>query len=257
MTRRESSPSGASGRTVFIADVHLRPREFEKEQLLEGFLDSLRGPGNTLFILGDFFDLWVGPRHHGLGEYDRVLEHLRALSGSGARVYFLAGNRDFYGAEDLAEEIGAEFIPAPRIFELSGIPVYVAHGDLLCARDLRYRVGRFIVRNRLAQWFFLNFPLELSFFLAHIYRVLSRRLLAHTHQSIVTIVPEVAEAIFAEGADVIVSGHLHREQRRTFTVDGRTCRLFTLGDWNGGARYLELIDGTFAFRQFTPALHPG
>jgi UDP-2,3-diacylglucosamine hydrolase len=231
-----------------VADVHLRPGERAKEEAALRFLREQAVAGNRLFILGDFFDLWVGPRHHGLGEYDAVVEQLTAVAREGTEVYFLPGNRDFYGAELLAREIGAHFIPRPQVFELDGLRVYVAHGDLLCARDLRYRVGRGLVRNRFAEWLFLNFPLELSCYLAHGYRSLSRRLLGQRDARIVQVLPEVARAIFASGADVIVAGHVHRAEERTFDLDGHSYRLFTLGDWSEETSYLELCAGTFAFR---------
>ena len=253
--RPPGGPAGESEtpRTTFVADVHLRPGERAKEETALHFLREQSAPGNRLFILGDFFDLWVGPRHHGLGQYDAVVEQLRALTRGGTEVYFLPGNRDFYGAELLAQEIGAHFIPTPRVFELEGLRVYVAHGDLLCARDLRYRVGRGLVRNRLAEWLFLNFPLELSFYLAHGYRMLSRRLLGHRDARIVHVLPEVAKAVFAAGADVIVAGHVHRAEERGFTLNGHSYRLFTLGDWSQEASYLELCAGTFTFRTLAPA----
>ena len=243
-------------RTIFLADVHLRPGEEAKERALLAFLSSLRGRGHRVFILGDFFDLWVGPRHHGLGEYDRVVEQLQEVSRSGTEIYFLPGNRDFYGAEHLAREIGARFVPHPREFHLEGQRVYVAHGDLLCARDLRYRIGRALVRNRLAEWFFFNFPLALSFYLAHGYRTLSRRILAHRDTRIVSILPEAAEKVFATGVDVIVAGHVHRAEVHEFNRNGRVCRLFTLGDWSEEASYLELTDGAFTFCTFGPILKP-
>ena len=254
MSGKPDRPSGEPTRTIFLADVHLRPGERAKEHALLAFLTSLAGPENRLFILGDFFDLWVGPRHHGLGEYDRVVEQLQELSRSVGELYFLPGNRDFYGAEMLAREIGARFVPRPRIFELEGLRVHVAHGDLLCARDLRYRVGRALVRNHLAEWFFFNFPLELSFYLAHGYRTLSRRILAHRDTRIVRILPEEAEKVFASGADVIVAGHVHQAELQEFDLGGRVCRLFTLGDWSEEASYLELTNGTFTFRTFGPIL---
>ncbi len=241
-------------RTIFLGDVHLRPGERAKETALVEFLAELARPGIRLFIVGDFFDLWVGPRHHGLGEYDEVVERLKEVSRAGARLYFLPGNRDFYGAELLAREIGARFVPEPRVFELDGLRVYVAHGDLLCTRDLRYRVGRALVRNRLAQWFFLNFPLPLSFYLAHGYRTLSRRILAHRDERIVSIVPEAAEQVFASGADTIVAGHVHEAGDQEFDLDGSTCRLFTLGDWSKEASYLQLTNGAVAFRTFGPII---
>lgn len=252
--RRGDRPAGGPTRTIFLGDVHLRPGERAKETALLEFLAELARPGIRLFILGDFFDLWVGPRHHGLGEYDEVVERLKEVSRAGADLYFLPGNRDFYGAGLLAREIGARFVPEPRVFELDGLRVYVAHGDLLCAWDLRYRVGRALVRNPLAQWFFLNFPLELSFYLAHGYRTLSRRILAHRDERIVSIVPEVAEQVFAAGADTIVAGHVHQAREREFDVDGQTCRLFTLADWSEEASYLQLTNGAFTFRTFKPII---
>ena len=43
-----------------IADLHLSAKRAEMVRLFFAFLDKIAHRGNTLYILGDFFDYWIG-----------------------------------------------------------------------------------------------------------------------------------------------------------------------------------------------------
>ncbi len=78
----------------FVSDVHISRHRPER---LEAFLSFLTGPARTaqtVYFLGDLFDLWLGdddttPPHA------RVVDALAELTGSGTTVYAMHGNHDF------------------------------------------------------------------------------------------------------------------------------------------------------------------
>ena len=79
----------------FISDLHLTPDEARLETFYD-FLDTLPKSCRGLFILGDFFDHWLGQDIHDT-EYNKLATK---LSSVGCPVMFLPGNRDFL-VEDL------------------------------------------------------------------------------------------------------------------------------------------------------------
>ena len=46
-------------KTFFIADVHLRVEDQERQQTLLAFFDMVRQAKGDLYILGDLFDFWA------------------------------------------------------------------------------------------------------------------------------------------------------------------------------------------------------
>ena len=66
-------------RKVFIADAHLRNADDPNYAKLLAFLRNCRGTTDTLFILGDLFEFWIGYRHPPFTHYYPVLDQLRQL----------------------------------------------------------------------------------------------------------------------------------------------------------------------------------
>src|SRR5690606_25259023 len=95
----------------------------------------------ALYILGDFFDAWVGDDDDapiGL----EVAQHLRSLSEAGTKIYLMHGNRDFLLGDAFARSAGAEMIKDPIVINLYGRPTLLMHGDSLCTGDTAYLAFR-------------------------------------------------------------------------------------------------------------------
>ena len=43
-----------------IADLHLNISHTETSEIFKKFLENISSPNNLLYILGDFFDYWIG-----------------------------------------------------------------------------------------------------------------------------------------------------------------------------------------------------
>ena len=145
--------------TLFISDLHL---EADRPEIGEQFLDFLNEEAAdtaALYILGDFFEYWVGdddPDEY----YASIKRSLRAFTDAVVPVYFMHGNRDFMIGERFAAETGVTILPDPFPLELYGKSVLLSHGDALCTDDTEYQQMRAMTRNPEWQAMMLAKPLE-------------------------------------------------------------------------------------------------
>jgi UDP-2,3-diacylglucosamine hydrolase len=242
-------------RRLFLADVHLSPREPARTERLIRFLAREAARTDEIYILGDLFDYWIGPKHLALGDYREALEALRGVARE-RPVFFLIGNRDFYVGRGFEEATGIRVVPGrtgPRLgrgsvglylnvprCSRSGLDrVYLCHGDYLEGRtDFGLRIQEFI-RSPGFERQFIRLPARVAKAMAGFYRWLSSRKPRRSCR----MNDGVLEAEFRRGADIVVCGHFHEAQRRKIQVDGREAVLFTVGDWSEGESFLVEEDG--------------
>ncbi|MEW8382360.1 MAG: UDP-2,3-diacylglucosamine diphosphatase, partial [Candidatus Thiodiazotropha taylori] len=131
---------------LFISDLHLSAEGADRLQLFLDFLRFRATKAQTLYILGDLFDAW-------LGDDDRqsiaveVRQALQALNQSGTQLKIMHGNRDFLLGEDFCQASGAQLISDPYLIDLYGTPTLLMHGDLLCTDDQEYQAFRKQIRS--------------------------------------------------------------------------------------------------------------
>ena len=133
-------------RYLFISDLHL---EAQRPDITRAFLRLLetRAPDfDELYILGDFFEVWLGDDTiDELGQdVVRALSHLRS---QGTRVYLMHGNRDFLLGKRFCRAAGCTLLNDPTVVKLNGEAVLLMHGDSLCTDDLEYMRMRRWLRN--------------------------------------------------------------------------------------------------------------
>lgn len=235
--------------TVFISDLHLEADRPDITEAFVGFLGSLPGSCQALYILGDLFDAWVGD------DDDAALpaliaEQLRHLAGSGVSVAFLHGNRDFALGKDYAQHAGFRLLDDPAVIDLYGRPTLLMHGDTLCTDDTAYQAFRAQVRNPawLAQM--LAQPLAVRRAFAAQARAGSSAHTAATAETIMDVNTDaVADAFRSHGVDLLIHGHTHRPARHQSEVDGLARTRLVLGDWyHQGTVLVAQPDGTLDLR---------
>ena len=80
-----------SYRSLFISDLHLGARACRVGPVQE----FLRGvEAETIYLVGDIFDIWHGGRVHWSDAHDAVLTDLHARARDGTRIVYLPGNHD-------------------------------------------------------------------------------------------------------------------------------------------------------------------
>lgn len=217
--------------SFIISDLHL---DESRPDITRAFYDFLEGPAagaDALYILGDFFEVWIGddddaplPRE--------VARHLKTYRDSGTPVYFMHGNRDFLLGENYARRCGAELLQDPCTIELAGEPVLLMHGDSLCTLDREYMAFRQQARNPAWQQALLAKPLEERRQIAAQIRAVSKSMNSRKAEDIMDVTPgEVVSVMTEHGVRTLIHGHTHRPARHALTVDGEPAERIVLGDW--------------------------
>nr|WP_297461272.1 UDP-2,3-diacylglucosamine diphosphatase [uncultured Halomonas sp.] len=217
--------------TLLISDLHLHAGAPE---IAEGFLAYLEREARhaeALYILGDFFEAWIGDDYRGAFE-TRILEALAQLSAGGTRLYFMHGNRDFLVGEGFAQTTGATLLPDPSVVELNGKRVLLMHGDSLCTRDEAYMKFRAMARDPQWQAQILALPVEQRIALASNLRSQSGEANSNKAEDIMDVTPDEVIAVMAEyDVRTLIHGHTHRPAVHDLTVNGKAAKRMVLGDW--------------------------
>jgi len=235
----------------FASDVHLSAERPEITDRFLRFLDRVKADGRRLFLLGDIFDLWVGPKQTRLPYVVPILAKLREVTKAGIEVHYLAGNRDFNFDARVNGGPPPRRLPETMSVESFGRRLFLTHGDLLCTGDRAYRRARGIGRSLPVRAAFSSMPLALSTFLSRGYRRLSERAVARKSRRETAVDFARVRGHLLNGHDTVVCGHVHRGARYRVRLGDRSHGEFiTLGDWQREAIYLESRASTLLLRKF-------
>lgn len=228
-----------SGRTLFIADLHLaEERPLASERFLH-FLETVAGGADALYILGDLFEYWVGDDDLDAPVARQVADKLRALAATGTTVHFMHGNRDFLLAQRYAEESGMILLDDPVVIDLYGTRTLLTHGDTLCTDDLGYQRFRRLVRQPLVRCALRSLPLGWRHAMARSARAGSERAKGGKPHEIMDVNAQaVTDAFRRSGAMRMIHGHTHRPARHVVAVGNDVGERWVLPDWYGEGGYL-------------------
>jgi len=234
-------------RTLFVSDVHLRPRDPAANR---PFLRFLERDCDALYVVGDLFDYWIGPRQLETGDYDAEIDALRAKSER-TRIFFIKGNRDYLVEERFARATGMTILGDRARLELGGRSVALAHGDFVYNRNPKYSAYRALMRSKPIEALWLQMPAFVGRALVRGYRKVSpmtTRGVTFTQEDLAA----GAKPFFEAGADVVMIGHIHQPQHVEAELGGRRRDLYILGDWCGGTQdYVEWDGAAFRFLRWT------
>jgi UDP-2,3-diacylglucosamine hydrolase len=239
-------------KSLFISDLHLAPERPEIISLFERFVAEVAVKAETLYILGDFLEYWIGDDDKAVG-LDPVFTALNRLHQSGTKVRFMPGNRDFLIGNKLARKNHFEIIVDPYLDRQHYQPFLLMHGDLLCTDDIAYQNFRRKVRNRTIQRIFLLLPLFLRERIAKSLRETSEKETSYKSEDIMDVNQQtVEETMRKSGANILIHGHTHRPGIHEFKLDGENAKRVVLGDWYKEGNYLRInSNNEFELVQFS------
>ncbi|XOV88387.1 MAG: UDP-2,3-diacylglucosamine diphosphatase [Pseudomonadota bacterium] len=233
--------------TLFISDLHLLPG---REDLTLAFLRFLQNEASTaegLYILGDFFEVWLGD-DHSTDFNSRIIDGLANLA---APKYLMHGNRDFLLGEGFCTAAGATLLPDPVVIDLYGERVLLMHGDSLCTRDEAYMQVRQLLRSEAFQQDFLAKPIEERAAFARGAREQSQAHTGETASDIMDVTPdEVVRVMAAHGVQRLIHGHTHRPDVHKLEVNGAPAERIVLGDWDKTGWCLRVTPDGFDLKAF-------
>jgi UDP-2,3-diacylglucosamine hydrolase len=229
--------------TLFISDLHL---EESRPDITGAFLSFLKEevPGaEKLYILGDFFEAWIGDDEH-TPLQEQVAAALRALSENGTRIFLMHGNRDFLLGEDFCARAGATLLDDPTLIDLQGTPTLLMHGDSLCTADVEYQKFRANMRNPQTQKLILARPLKDRQQMARQLRELSMATNRGKAEDIMDVTPdEVVRVMENHNVSQLIHGHTHRPAEHELEVNGEAAKRIVLGDWDENVWWLDSRPG--------------
>jgi UDP-2,3-diacylglucosamine hydrolase len=139
-----------------ISDVHIKLSGDNAEDLLLAFL---RNPdvqsSDVIYLLGDIFDLMIGPMSQYFLRYQNYFDEIKKLIKSGKRICYIEGNHDFH-LEKLYKsffkvhpELDSTLFSMAPFFEMqdAGKSIYFCHGDDIELNNPGYRLYKSLVTS--------------------------------------------------------------------------------------------------------------
>lgn len=230
---------------VFISDLHLSNESTDNNQRFYDLLNQWKGTIDALYILGDFFDYWLGDDDSSpfIEEIKQKLKQFTQLTPT----YFIHGNHDFGLADVFAKQTGISYISDCSVINLSQMQILLSHGDVFCTLDIGYQRMKKILRNPFIMWVLRKTPLSWRYKLKSYLENKSSKGFdskpKHTYHVVDATIAQIAKA---KGANIVIHGHTHRpghyqikDKLRNITINR-----YEIPDWqdHSGGGYV-ILDG--------------
>lgn len=221
---------------LLISDLHLHEERPDITGAFLAFLEQHAKHAQTLYILGDFFEVWIGD--DAMTPFQRSIAiALSAVAAGGTQIYIMHGNRDFLLGHDFCELADCELLKDPSIVKLAGKPVLLMHGDSLCTSDRSYIRLRRVLRNPLILFILRNLPLRTRQRLAGDLRQKSKTSTRMKAMDITDVNPAAVEQVMAHyQVCTLIHGHTHRPAVHTL-AEGK--QRIVLGDWDSQGWFIK------------------
>jgi len=218
----------------FISDLHLHQEAMQTVEIFKNFMQGIAKQDNALFILGDFFNFWIGDDD--LSDFNLlIIEILRSATQDGLEIYFMHGNRDFLIKKDFAKLTEVKILKDPSYILFSGKKIALTHGDLLCTDDKKYLRLRKYIRNSFIQWLLmLGKSLEYRRNFAQKTRRKSQVVTKRINPNVDVTQKGINK--YLKNSQIIIHGHTHKLAKH----NEPNCTRYVLGDWYKDGNYIKV-----------------
>ena len=238
---------------IFISDLHLSPQTPEKNQLFYHLLKSWRGGIDGLYILGDFFDYWLGDDDD--NEFISEMRHNLQQFSSVTKLYFRGGNHDFGVGKIFAAKCGMQLINDMHIIEIAKKRILLSHGDTFCTLDLSYQKMKRVLQHPIVMFILRKIPLALRYKLKEKLEKKSHAQTGSKPDYIYQVVDDsIAEHVTNFQADAVIHGHTHRPGYYSVPLgDGKIIPRYEIPDWedNPPGGYIVAEDSQIMIHQIS------
>jgi UDP-2,3-diacylglucosamine hydrolase len=235
---------------LLISDLHLEPERPDISRAFLHFLETEAIHARALYILGDFFEVWIGD--DAMDDFQQsIAQALKKLSQHGTQIYLMHGNRDFLLGKNFCRLAGCTLLIDPTVVETEERRLLLMHGDSLCTRDEAYMRLRRWLRNPVSLWILRHLPLQTRRKLARQLRNQSKAQTRQKAMDIVDVTPEEVACVMREAnAQILIHGHTHRPAVHEFMLDGKVASRIVLGDWDRYGWVLKVSTDTLSQERF-------
>jgi UDP-2,3-diacylglucosamine hydrolase len=211
-----------------LSDLHLSAATPHTTAAFLNYLTSCQA--NQIYVLGDWFDAWIGPEQAGEEPARSVGLAVKQRAIEGLQIHFMPGNRDFLLSEGTLRSWGVSLLSDPYRLQVGRTTCLLTHGDALCLTDTDYQAFRRLARSTQWQTQFLAQPYPERRALALQLRAESEN--AKRFKPLETMDIDQGEAIrwlSAARADILIHGHTH--QPGSSSLPESRVR-YVLSDWD-------------------------
>jgi UDP-2,3-diacylglucosamine hydrolase len=226
-------------KNLFISDLHLDESHPEMARLFLTFLHKASLEAQALYILGDFFEAWIGDDD--LTPFNlTIIQALKKATDSGLKIFLMHGNRDFVIGKKFLKMTGCVLLPEEYVVNLHGTPTLLMHGDTLCSDDIAYLKFRRKARIKFLQnIFFLWWPLSVRRKKAAMMRAKSKEYTSTAPEKIMDVTQaEVERVMQKHGVQHLIHGHTHRPNVHHFQLNNHSATRTVLGAWHSAGSVL-------------------
>ncbi len=225
-----------------ISDLHLTASDEALHQRFANFCSRM-SDGDSLYILGDLFEYWLGDDAAEYLSHTGAQRHLADLSDRGVSLAFLAGNRDFLIGSEFLNTCQMKRLDAEHILEVGNRRILLMHGDSLCTDDVAHQQFRSMVLESDWQNQFLAKTIEERDALAKMARYRSDDGKATKTAEIMDVTESaVKEAMERHNVDLLIHGHTHRPAIHQLRDNQTTRYRVVLGDWGSAESVIALTE---------------
>lgn len=231
---------------AFISDLHLCPKTKQHNQLFFAMLLKWQTELDALYILGDFFDYWLGDDDHN----HFISEMKQALSSFTKHkpIYFIGGNHDFGVGKRFARETGITLISDLTVIKVGDNNILLSHGDTFCTLDIKYQKMKKILQNPVLMFILLRIPLSWRYKLKETLERKSAKVFdKEPNDTYLVVATTIATIAQQKNANIVIHGHTHRPGKYLInTSNNQTIIRYEIPDWAdrlpGG--YIAIDDDT-------------
>ena len=217
--------------TIFLSDIHISEQYPEIGQHLKEFLLDNSLNTDTIYILGDLFEYWLGDDDPN-PVFIEIKKLLKDLNNKNISIFFVHGNRDFLIGKSFAEETGCKILHDPSVIDLFGEKVLISHGDIFCIDDKEYQSFRSLTRDPKWKKLILSKPLSFRKEFAKKARLQSSEYTSSKKDEIMDVNnDEILKMYKQYNVNIIIHGHTHKPAIHDVFLNGKNCKRIVLGDW--------------------------
>lgn len=131
-----------------LSDLHIWGTEDPLYRALIRFLKEELKSGDTLFIVGDLFDIFIGSKQVFIDKYQELIGLMVRLSNDkSVDIYYLEGNHDFLLSGVFGDAKGISVLSRAFQYKWNNRIIYFCHGDEVNPKDYKYKFWKFILHN--------------------------------------------------------------------------------------------------------------
>lgn len=239
-------------KAIFLADAHLKsPKEKDYRDLLL-FLDNLKDDKelDSIFLLGDLFDFFVGFPKIIFYEHLKLIEKLQYFAERDVNIFYFEGNHDFFLKKLNKTGFDVNIIENSLDLYLGGNKFFLSHGDRIDKTDYAHRTLSFFVKNPLTNLLSYLLPPYLVYDFAHMFSRFSRENISSKRLFKTTLFIPFAKECVNKGYYGAILGHFHKSMIIQ-PDENIPIPLFLVGSWKENQEYLEYDMGQFTFKKFS------